>query len=800
MPIQVRPSGPIPAEVMVVGEAPGAEEERMGEPFVGASGMELTRMLHDAGINRSQCFITNVARERPYGNDIEEFIAKAKKDITPEHKKLRDKWVKRPITEGFELLKKEIEFVKPKMIIAVGNTALWALTGKWGITKWRGSMIHVDFAPHIKLIPTYHPAMILRMWHHRAAAVQDLRRANQYTRQAYPDPGWRFTVRPDYAKVIQILDMLQSMADAIENLELSFDLETRDGHIACAGISWTLQDALCIPFMCVERKEGYWSEQEEAEIVWRLYKLLRHPNVVTVGQNYLYDSQYTHRHWCFVSRRVSDTMISQHVAYAGLRKSLAFQASMYCDQYVYWKDDGKVWDKKMGEDSLWLYNCEDVVRTQECRNEENKILARMGLTQIDAAQQEMFWPVLRAMNLGVRIRKEVRAEMGMQLLDEMEARQSWFETVLGHKLNPRSPKQMQALFYDDLKLPIQRNGPSVTCDGDALDRLAIREPLIKPLINRISEYRTLGIYMSNFIEAPLDVDGRMRCSYNVCGAETYRLSSSTNAFDSGTNLQVIPGEKEAKEDGLKLPNIKTMFGPDPGYEFFDLDLDRADLQVVVWEADDKELKQALRLGLDMHCFNAVSIYKIKGIPPEELVESHPNYKERRAQIGYKNRQNCKVAVHAVDYGCKARTLAISLGCTVKEADDFIAGWFARHPGIRNWHERTEIALRTKRMVKNAYGYQRFYFDRIDGMLPEALAWIPQSTVAVTINKIWRNVFHSLPSVQVLLQVHDSLAGQYPIGFDTGAIRENSRVVVPYPDPLIIPVGIKTSRISWGDCA
>jgi uracil-DNA glycosylase family 4 len=68
MPIQVRPSGPTDARVMIVGEAPGAEEERKGEPFVGASGHELTKMLHEAGIARSQCFITNVCRERPPGN------------------------------------------------------------------------------------------------------------------------------------------------------------------------------------------------------------------------------------------------------------------------------------------------------------------------------------------------------------------------------------------------------------------------------------------------------------------------------------------------------------------------------------------------------------------------------------------------------------------------------------------------------------------------------------------------------------------------------------------------------------
>ncbi|MGH9429285.1 MAG: uracil-DNA glycosylase, partial [Terriglobia bacterium] len=171
MPIKIPPSGPSNAEIMVVGEAPGSEEERQNQPFVGPSGSELNRMFHEAGISRSECFITNVCRERPYNNDIGLFIAKTKKEVTKEHILYRDKWVRRPVLEGIELLKKEIELVKPKIIIALGNTSMWALTGKWGIMKWRGSMLLTDGG--IRVLPTYHPALILRQWDFRAVAVND---------------------------------------------------------------------------------------------------------------------------------------------------------------------------------------------------------------------------------------------------------------------------------------------------------------------------------------------------------------------------------------------------------------------------------------------------------------------------------------------------------------------------------------------------------------------------------------------------------------------------------------------------
>jgi len=126
-------------------------------------------------------------------------------------------------------------------------------------------------------------------------------------------------------------------------------------------------------------------------------------------------------------------------------------------------------------------------------------------------------------------------------------------------------------------------------------------------------------------------------------------------------------------------------------------------------------------------------------------------------------------------------------------------WFQMHPGIERWHRRVETQLHTKRFVENRFGYRRFYFDRVDALLPEALAWIPQSTVAITINRIWLNIYTHLPEVQVLLQVHDSLAGQFPKSFDQSRILPYTRIQIPYEDPLVIPVGMKTSDLSWGDC-
>ena len=147
-------------------------------------------------------------------------------------------------------------------------------------------------------------------------------------------------------------------------------------------------------------------------------------------------------------------------------------------------------------------------------------------------------------------------------------------------------------------------------------------------------------------------------------------------------------------------------------------------------------------------------------------------------------------------------MAANCGLTVHQADKMQRLWFAAHPGIKEWHTRTELQLHSRRYVQNILGYRRYYMGRTDALLPEALAWQPQSTVACVINHAWVNIFENVPQVQVLLQVHDSLAGQFPTHLKEeclAAMKTHAAISLPYPDPLIIPVGIKTSPLSWGHC-
>lgn len=820
----VAASGPTSARIMIVGEAPGEREASLGEPFVGQSGQELNRMLAEAGIMRSECFLTNVCRERPPGNNIDLWLSPNKRCPEPSWIQVKGKWVHPHVAAGMKLLEKEISLVRPNVVIAFGNTALWALTEKWGIKSWRGSLLSAtltsaslaredssfhSFDTHtVKVIPAYHPDYVLRDWSTRQITVQDLKRAAAQQHSAeFPRTEYDFIVRPDFKTVKDILeDEYLSPLSQAESTTISCDIETRAGHIACLGLSLNSRRAICIPFMCTERTEGYWSFEEEVAVVSLLRRILCHPAARVIGQNFIYDTQYIYRHWGFIPRFARDTMLGHHVCFAGTPKGLDYLSSMYCENHVYWKDEGKTWDAKTGEDQLWTYNCKDCVITFECDERIQETVDTLGLREQHDFQQSLFWPVLEAMVRGVRVAQQRREAFSTELSLEIRAREAWFTAVLGHPLNPRSPPQMKHLFYDDLKQPpilsraTKKRAATITLDDEALTKIGRREPMLLPLCRRIAEHRTLGVFRSTFVNARLDTDSRLRCSYNISGAETFRFSSSTNAFDSGLNLQNIP--KGGGDEGeLQLPNVRKLFIPDEACTFFDADLDRADLQVVVAEAEDEELADAMARGVDMHLYNMRDVFGID-IPDDEILESHPRCAEHKERY-YAKRHQIKEGVHATNYGCQARTLAATIKVSIAEAERFRLRWFAKHPGILRWHKRVEGELSRTKAVKNRWGYRRMYFDRLDSVFPEALAWIPQSTVAITINKTWKIIYDTLPDVQVLLQVHDSLAGQFPtanaLTHRDSILAAGRKVLIPYPRSLCIPLGIKTSTSSWGDC-
>lgn len=811
--------GPPDAKIMVVGEAPGVQEIESLAPFVGPSGLILTQMLREAGFERTSCYVTNVCSVRPPGNEIGAFFTTKTGGGTP----ILGRYARPPILSGLQKLEADIKLVDPDIILAFGDTALWACTGELGIGKWRGSVLQArvgrDEQRPPKVVPLYHPAAILRNYPWRYITVHDLKRARRELTERQREifrPSFNFQIRPSYESVSTTLSMLQERVRCGPTW-ISCDIETQRRHIDCIGLAWSKLDAICIPIIqmdCGQDRRFYWTIEEQAEIVWRLLELLTHPNCLVIGQNFPYDTQYIAREWGFLPNLQWDTMTIWHTIFATMPMRLDFISSMLCEHHRYWKEDAKDEnDFRAGDEEQWIYNAEDCCRTFEIKEQQERLLSQMNFKSVGGMtpqqrQMSLHHPILKAMLRGVRSSYKRKQEVLEEITQSIASHQEWLNTVVGHELNPRSPVQLGKFFYHDMGMKpiINRKSKkkadgsqSATCNEEALIKISKREPLLAPICEVINDTRSLGTFRA-VCDVPLDRDFRFRCSYKIPGATTYRFASKSDAFGYGTNLANISGGSRGDEEaaaheikrgmaisGLMKPNLRKLFIPDEGYTLCEYDLPQADARIVAWDSDDETLKEIFNDPTrDIHTENARTVFG----------ECHGKLDPRR--------YFAKEGVHATNYLVTATTLAATLHCTVPQAQHFIDTWFKSHPKIPQWHQRLSSEASTRKYVENVFGYRRYCFDRLENEIKEIVAWIGQSTVAIVTNTGLARVDTDLctKGVDLLLQCHDSAVFQ--IWTKDGptlakAIMERMMVEVPYPDPLIMIPDAKFSEVSWGDC-
>jgi len=542
----LKSSGDSSARIMFIGESPSGNDLKAGQPFMGSSGNEFSLMLHEAGILRSEVYLTYACKHMPFRGDMKSHFTKMTK-LT---------WIPKDILiKGITDLWEEIERVQPNVIVPLGNVALWAVTGIKQAGKYRGSVMESDpVLPSIKqsrvfkVIPTYNPSVVMRMWSWRHIAVQDFRRVA--TEQAFPEikiPDYIFHIRPSFKQAIDFLDHIQH--DYPDEQNISVDIETIARHIACVGYGASTREAMCIPIMCRDDERGYWSATEELAIVQKQREVLRTKNIL--GQNFNYDAQYLFRHWCVRPKHTNDLMIAWHTMYPGERKSLDYISSLVLPYYAYWKDELKDYKNyPLNEENFWIYNCKDIVNTYESFELIYPMVTAQNLSEQYRFQMDLHMPVLDMMLRGTKIDIEKKNNLGFELLNTMTEYDNLFDSILPAKwLKPKakspwwnSPKQLSELFYDVLRLPIQKHKKTKkpTTDDAALEALKQQEPILKLLFQYLQEYRSVGVFKNNFIDTRVENDNRMRCTFSIPGTETFRFSSSEDAFGYGTNLQNIP--------------------------------------------------------------------------------------------------------------------------------------------------------------------------------------------------------------------------------------------------------------------
>lgn len=558
-------SGPRNAKIVIVGEAWGREEAYAHAPFVGQSGQELTRILSEAGINRNDCFLTNVVPLRPQDNEMWRLFHPAKGS----GEAVRSLHPGDAVQSGIRALYSQLATIKPKLIIAVGNYSLWSLTNCTGFTtpadaqgrrvpsgieSWRGSMWYAEHGPHpCYLLPIIHPASIMREWTKRAVTVHDLRirvpMALADDWRPHPEPN--IVAPPTFLEAHNYLAKRIARCQRGERLRLVNDIETARGIITCIGFCSEIDEAITIPFVRLEGRDfiPYWSPEEERTLLRLIRLLLMDKNCLVEGQNYLYDIQYLQRNWGINPNLQFDSMLAHHLLFPGTPKGLDYLSSLYCRYHWYWKDDNKEWDMKGDLTTHLRYNALDCLRNFEVNTILRQLIPMMDQEKQWEEQLDFNRLALKMMNRGVRIDTQRRARLALDLIDAALQSGEWFESIIPQEFvapkakTPwyRSAHQQKKFFTEiGLQMPKHRKTGRVTFGKEALNILSEKHPEYRRIFNALRDFRSIGVFHKTFIAAPLVHDKRMRCSFNTAGTETFRWSSSKNPFGSGTNLQNIP--------------------------------------------------------------------------------------------------------------------------------------------------------------------------------------------------------------------------------------------------------------------
>ena len=619
-------SGPRNARIVIVGEAWGREEVLASQPFVGQSGRELFRILGEALkmelpllnaalAQRSQAqwismrnqwltkcgiLLANVVAAQPPSNDFTHFLIDTKSAKAQKAQDFHGTYPRDILWHGLANLRALLDAVRPNIVVAVGNWALFSLTSHTsaettagyklptGITNWRGSQTYYD--PNrlnhprtrqprnagddetppptpleatplgaIPLLPIIHPAAILRDWGQRHLTVHDLRsRLGRYLsgHLKWDAPSYNDCWRPTLGDVRTSLGAWRASLDRGDEVWLSVDLETYARRfITCTGIC-DGDLALCIPwFYFNERQQSipYWTIEEELSIIDSLREILEHENVRIIGQNFMYDTQYFHRCHCIAARVSGDTEIAHHVLYPGTPKTLEMLASLYNHHYIYWKDESEEWaaDSVSAED-LWRYNCIDTRRTYEAWGVLRQALASEGAEGLYVDRMDQ-WELARHMTLqGVPQDQALRERFTRELYRELAPLEAWLEdaipTAWRHTAAGRpwftSSQAVAQLLYTCIGLTpiLHKKTKRPTTDDTAILELCERKDTqwLSPLLERLRDWRSAQVFKNNFLEIGLDPSGRWPMQVKIAQPETFRWSTGKNAFDEGSNMQNLP--------------------------------------------------------------------------------------------------------------------------------------------------------------------------------------------------------------------------------------------------------------------
>ncbi len=541
------------AKLMILGEAPSYQEVAAGKPFVGPSGKELDRLLSDAGINRGDCWVSNV------------FKYEIPSNIPP--KKIpawvRAQSVEIDIEESLQELQNEINEIKPNCILGLGGTALWALTGirpktkkkdeskyivHGGIQDYRGSIMQ---GMGRKCVFSYHPAHLLHQqgeikgYWNRQVMIFDFKRA--LYQSTFPE-----LILPQ--RTLQICkssyELQEFRVRYKDKIRMWADIEAMGTCIpACIGLAFNRYHGMCVPLW----NDNGISNIPTADLVqcWIILAEMLYEKEIC-GQNFNYDRDKIRRLGFIIRKLVSDTMYKAFAINPELPKSLAFNTSIFTEEPFYKNEgmyEGKIEDLFIGCARDACVNCE----VDEAMD-----------VDIDELGLRLFYEnyLMKLPELYLGIENEGFAIDSIQRDKLLHKYIAWDERLryelfqlTGEAVNCNSPKQVYILLFDVLKCPV-RNGTGEEELTSLLNLQSFTDETKRRVVELILEDRRVRKTISTYLMAMPDYDGRMRTTYFPC-LETGRSSTSQQSPPIRPSIEVIgeDGKKKNRDMGMAFQTI-----------------------------------------------------------------------------------------------------------------------------------------------------------------------------------------------------------------------------------------------------
>ena len=389
-------------------------------------------------------------------------------------------------------------------------------------------------------------------------------------------------------------------------------------------------------------------------------------------------------------------------------------------------------------------------------------------------------PAMRVLGImernGIRIDSALLAKQGQQVGKRLLELEGEIHKLAGQPFNIQSPKQIAEILFGQLELPVIKKTPSgaPSTDEEVLQKLAEDYPLPA----RILDYRSLAKLMSTYIEKlPRMADaktGRVHTNFSQATAVTGRLASSD------PNLQNIPVRTE---EGRR---IREAFIPADGCKLLSADYSQIELRIMAHIAEDENLLTAFREGKDVHQATAAEIFGIS-----------------LNDVNSEQRRYAKVINFGLIYGMSAFGLAGNLGIERSAAQNYIAKYFDRYPGVAQYMERTRLEARENGYVETVFG-RRLWLPEIKGSngprrqgAERAAINAPMQGTAADLIKLamiavedW--IEKEQLKTKMLLQVHDELVFDVPldeIDLLQAKLPDLMCHVADLKVPLVVSIGI-----------